>query len=51
MTKKTCEEERIPDKVYAKKGSYCANTVMTKVFFYDLSRIMRHPAAITEADL
>ena len=49
--KKACEERGIPDEVYAKKGSHCDNTTMTKVFLCDLSRIMRHPAAIIEADL
>ena len=49
--KKACEERGIPDEVYAKKGSHCDNTTMTKVFLCDLSRIMRHPAAITAADL
>ena len=49
--KKAHEEGGIPDEVYAEKGSHCDNATMTKVFFCDLSRIMRHPAAITEADL
>ena len=51
MMRKTREEGGIPDEVYAKNGSHCDNATMTKVFFCDLSRIMRHPAAITEADL
>ena len=51
MTNKACEDGGIPDEVYAKKGSHCDNVTMTKVFFCDLSRTMRHPAAITEVDL
>ena len=51
MTKKTHEEDRIPDKVYAKKDSHCDDVTMSKVFFCDLSRIIRQPAAITEADI
>ena len=51
MMKKAREEDGIPDEVYAKKGSHCDDATMSKVFFCDLSRIMRHPAAITEADL
>ena len=35
---------------YAKKDSHCDDTIMTKVVFCDLSRIMRHPAVITEVD-
>ena len=51
MTKKAREEDGILGKVYAKKGSHCDDATISKVFFCDLSRIMRHPSAITEADL
>ena len=51
MMKKAHEEDDIPNKVYAKKGSHCDNATMTKVFFCDLSRITRHPAATTEVDI
>ena len=46
-----CEEDGILDKVNAKKSSNCDDVTMFKVFFCDLSRIMRYPAVITEADL
>ena len=49
--KKAREDDGILDNVYAKKGSHCDDATMSKVFFYYLSRIMRHPSAITEADL
>ena len=51
MVKKARKEDRSLDKVYAKKGSYCDDAMMSKMFFCNLSRIMRHPATITEADL
>ena len=49
--KEAREEGNIPDDVYAKKGSHCDDATMTKMFFCDLSRIMRNPATITETDL
>ena len=51
MMKKVRKDGGIPDKIYSKKGSHCDDATMTKTFFTDSSRIMRHPAAITEADL
>ena len=51
MMKKAREKDGIPDKVYANKGSHCDDVTRAKVFFCDLSRIIRHPAAITEVDL
>ena len=51
MMQKAYEENGIPDKVYVKKGSHCDDATMTKVFFCDLSEIMKHTAAITKADL
>ena len=51
MTNKAHEEDGIPYEVYASKGSHCGDATMVKVFFFGLSIIMRHPAAITEADL
>ena len=51
MMKKAREEGGIPDVLYAKKGSHFDDATLTKVFFCDLSRIMRHPVAITEADI
>jgi hypothetical protein len=51
MMKKAREEGRVPDAVYAKKGSHCDDATMTKVFICDLSRIRRHPAAVTAAGL
>ena len=51
MTKKAHNKDSIPDEVYAKKDSHYDDATMTNVFFCDLSKIMRHPAVITEADL
>ena len=51
MMKKAREEGGIPDEVYSKKGSHFDDATMTKTFFTNSSRIMRHPATITEADL
>ena len=52
MRKKACEEDGLPDKVYAKKGSHYDDATMSKLFFFcDLSRIIKYPAAITEVDL
>ena len=51
IMKKARDEDDIPDEVYAKNGSHYSDVTMTKVFFYGLSKIMRHPSAITEADL
>ena len=51
MMKKACKEDEIPNKVYANKGNHCDDAPMYMAFVCDLSRIMRHPAAITEADL
>ena len=51
MTKKAREKGSIPDEVYAKKGSHCDDVTTIKVFFCDLSRNRKHPAAITETTL
>ena len=51
MTEKAHEEDGILDEVYSKKGIHYDDATMSKVFFCDLSRTMRHPAAITEVDL
>ena len=51
IMKKACKEDGIPDKLYTKKGTHCDNATMSKVFFCDLSRIMRHPSEITDTDL
>ena len=49
--KRALEEGGIPDELYDKKGSHCDNATMTNILFCDLSIIMRHPAAITGADI
>ena len=51
MMKQAREKGGIPDVAYAKKGSHYDDATMTNVFFCDLSRIMRHPVATTEADI
>ena len=51
MMQKAREDDALPEEVYAKKGSHCDDATMTKVMFCDLSRILRHPAGITEEDL
>ena len=51
MVKKARDEGNLPDGIYAKARGHCDDATMTKVFFCDHSKIMRHPAAITKADL
>jgi len=49
--KKAREEGGLPDNIYFRAGGHYDDATMTKVMFCDHSKIMRHPAAISEADL
>ena len=51
MIKKAHDKYGIPGEVYATKASQCDDASTTKIFFCDLSKIRRHPAATAEADL
>ena len=41
----------LPNDIYSKVGGHCDDATITKIMFADHSKIMRHPAAISEADL
>ena len=51
MMKKAREEGGLPDDIYSRAGGHCDDATMTKVMFCDDLKIIRHPAAIFEADL
>jgi len=51
MMKKAREEGGLPGDIYFRAGGHCDDATMTKVMFCDHSKIMRHPAAISEANL
>ena len=36
----------IPDEIFAKKNSQCMDTIMSKTFVADISKVLHHPAAI-----
>ena len=44
------DSDVIPEENFAKKGSNCNDTVMTKRMFTDDSRILHHPAAVGGSD-
>ena len=44
------KKECIPDDFFAKKGSDCNGSTMTKVYFTDVSKVMHHPVSITMND-
>ena len=51
MIKKARTEGGLPNDIYSKAEGHCNDATMTKVMFADHSKIMRHPAAISEANL
>ena len=51
MMKKARADITIPEDLYAKVGSQCNDSTITKIMFCDHSKIMRHPVAMNEVDL
>ena len=51
MMRKSRDEGGLPNDIYSKTGGYCDDATITKIMFADHSKIMRHPAAISEAVL
>ncbi len=41
----------IPDEVFSKSGSQCADAVMSKTFITDVSKVQHHPAVLGLIDL